>query len=175
MRALGNVVVKIIKQPHWRGFHISCHEKRLYTFAVWTNLKVSLDMYKVHKRIPLPPRLFIHKNLFPELTPARYKIGCHCFILLAVRCLRMLKRMHWSFHHVHWSGTVRKYEVIAFRNLFLYCLGEIMVGEAFLGPPSMPDALTHVSKCLSQVYCLMKSIIPITSSLRSSSTPTSKE
>ncbi|MFS8028735.1 hypothetical protein Hanom_Chr16g01513891 [Helianthus anomalus] len=64
---------------------------------------------------------------------------------------------------------------MAFRNLRLYCFGDMIVGDAFLGPPRIPDALTHVSSCLSHVYCRMKSIIPRTSSLFSSSTPTNNE
>lgn len=75
----------------------------------------------------------------------------------------------------HWSGTTRKYADMAFLNRFLYCFGEITVGETFLGPPKIPEALTHVSRCLSHVYCLIKSMIPNTSSCFSSSTPTSRE
>lgn len=52
----------------------------------------------------------------------------------------------------HWSGTVRKYLDMAFLNLFLYCIGDMTVGDSFLGPPRMPEAFTHVSSCLSQVY-----------------------
>lgn len=50
------------------------------------------------------------------------------------------------------SGTVRKYFAMNFLNLFLYSFGEITVGETFLG--TTREVFTHVSSCLSQVYCL---------------------
>lgn len=51
-----------------------------------------------------------------------------------------------------WSGTLKKYVVMNFLNLFLYSRGEIIVGNWFLG--TTREALTQVSSCLSQVYCL---------------------
>ncbi|WVZ87816.1 hypothetical protein U9M48_034393 [Paspalum notatum var. saurae] len=58
----------------------------------------------------------------------------------------------FSFSVLQSSGTVRKYLLMNFLNLFLYSLGETTVGDSFLG--TTRDAFTHVSSCLSHVYCL---------------------
>lgn len=51
-----------------------------------------------------------------------------------------------------WSGTVKKWVLMNFRNLFLYSMGEIIVGSWFLGTTS--EDFTQFSSCLSHVYCL---------------------
>ena len=60
---------------------------------------------------------------------------------------------HTHTHTLSLSLSLSPSRTGAHLNLLQYCFGDIMVGSLPL-PPRMPLDLTHVSSCLSHVYCL---------------------
>lgn len=70
------------------------------------------------------------------------------------------------------AGTDRRNAATASSHLnrLQYCLGDMIVGS-LPAPPSMPVDLTHVSSCLSHVYCLRVGVPPGSGACRASRAP----